>query len=240
MLKYLKEHIKAEPIAVIALIITGLYYVVNIVFNWYVFKSSSSTELEFVCNDASNSNGYVAKDGAYLLIEVLCKIRNLGSRNISIDSYEGLYYYQWDKEPHPSKSHSYGFSEDKINASVLKRSDYFKVPFPLAPGDQRNVNLLIQVPIGFKDRNKGLSECSPNESLTELAVLNHCFDHKIQRTIPNYLYEGIDSGLLNDIGLRVYTSDKKSYDSKIPLDYLGYRPNERISKLSDPLSKPLK
>lgn len=230
MSNYLREHIKAEPIAVIALIITGLYYAITIGFNWYVFKSGSSTELQFVCTDASNSNGYIAKDETYLLIEVQCKIRNNpNSKTISIDSYGGVYYL--NNESYSNKGY---FNEDKINKSVIKNSDYFKVPFPLAAGDQKNVNLFIQIPIAYEDKNKGLNECSPDKPLIKLGLLNKCFHTKIQRFIPNYLYETIESGeaTLNDVGLRVYTSDSKSYDSKVTFDYLGYKVNERIPKLS--------
>ena len=89
---YLRNKFEAEPIAIISLIITFLFGGATVWLNWHVFESSKSTKLEFVCNDASNSNGYIAKDETYLLIEVQCKIRHLGSKNVSIDSYGGVYY----------------------------------------------------------------------------------------------------------------------------------------------------
>jgi hypothetical protein len=229
MSNYLRNKFKAEPIAIISLIITFLVGGTTLWLNWHVFESSKSTKLEFLCNDAGNSNGYIDKDETYLLIEVQCKIRHLGSKNISIDSYGGVYYL--DNVSYPNKGH---FDEDKINKSSIKNSDYFKVPFPLAPGDQKNVNLFIQIPIAYEDKNKGLSECSPNEAETNLGSLNSCFATKTKRPIPNYLYETIQAGeaTLNDIGLRVYTSDSKSYDSKVTFYHLMYKGNEKIPKLS--------
>jgi hypothetical protein len=229
MSNYLRKKIKAEPIGIISLIITTLFGLATIWFNWHVFESSKSTQLEFVCNDASKSNGYVAKDETYLLIEVQCKIRHLGSKNVSIDSFGGVYYYK--DEAYSNKNH---FIEEKINESVIKNSDYFKVPFPLAPGDQKNVKLFIQIPIAYEDKNKGLRECSPNETMVELGYLNACYINKLQRPIPNYIYESLEYGesALDDIGLRVYASDGKSYESKVVFHYIGYKPNENIFKLS--------
>ena len=229
MFNYLRKKIKAEPIAIISLIITLLFSCITVWLNWHVFESSKSTKLEFVCDDASNSNGYIAKDENYLLIKVRCKIRHLGSKNISIDSYGGIYYL--NNESYSNKGY---FIEDKINKSIIKNSNYFKVPFPLAPGDQKNVNLFIQIPIAYEDKNKGLSECSPNETETNLNLLNNCFLDKIQIRIPNYLYESIQYGdtTLNDIGLRVYTSDSKSYDSKVTFDYIAHKQNDNIFRLS--------
>ena len=228
MSNYLRNKFEAEPIAIISLIITFLFGGATVWLNWHVFESSKSTKLEFVCDDASNSNGYIDKDENYLLIKVRCKIRHLGSKNVSIDSYESVYYL--NKKSYSNKGY---FIEDKINKSVIKNSDYFKVPFPLAPGDQKNVNLFIQIPIAYEDKNKGLGECSPNEAEINLNLLNRCFRDKIQRFIPNYLYESIQYAdtTLDDIGLRVYTSDNKSYDSKVTFDYIAYKQNERIFKL---------
>jgi hypothetical protein len=185
--------------------------------------------LDFICNDASNSNGYIAKDSSYLLIEVQCKIRHLGSRNVSVDSFEGVNYL--NDIPYSNKNY---FDEDKINNSVKQTSDYFKVPFPLVPGDQKNVNLFIQIPIAYNDQKKGLNKCTPNENKIELGIINRCYIDKLQRPIPNYLYESIDFGgsTLNDVGLRVFTSDSKSYDAKITFDHIGFKPNDNIYRLS--------
>ena len=95
MSNHLRNKFKAEPIAIISLIITFLVGGTSLWLNWHVFESSKSTKLEFVCNDASNSNAYIAKDEPYyLLIEVRCKIRNVGSKTVSVDSYGGIYYLQ--------------------------------------------------------------------------------------------------------------------------------------------------
>jgi len=208
-------------------ILTMLFFALTFFYNTGFIRF---VKVEFVCNDTSNSNGYVSKGDEFLLIEVECKIRNLRSTSVSIDSYSGLYYFK--KIPYPYENR---FIKDQVNKAVIENVDYFKVPFLLAPWDQKNVNLFIQIPIAYKDRNKGLSECSPNESAIDINLINNCFIDKLKRPIPNYLYETIEDGnfgVIDDIGLRVNTSDGKYYDSKVTFNYIAYRLNESIFKLS--------